>query len=152
MASSRRAWRSRFRGSAARIEPWRAVMLALELGEQLALPRRRMVSDLPAEMRRLAPALEELVDELVAQRGIAGRADEHELVVLPELEHARRIRRRGDERGNDEPFRAPDRHGAQHAPHALRQAERFPSAAVSVFAAHAKLRKGAGAFRTHKRR
>src|SRR5213596_3286632 len=70
--------------SAARIEPRRAVMLELELGQQLAFARRGIVVDFPAEMRGVAPALEELVDQLAAQGGAlaAGGADEHDLIVV----------------------------------------------------------------------
>src|SRR5207237_1299788 len=79
-------------------------------------------SAVPAAVARLAPAgrlgavLEQPVHQLAAQGRVARRADEHQLVVVPELEYARRIRRQRDQRGDDQPFRASDRHGAKDAP------------------------------------
>ena len=94
------------------------VMLALELGQQLALARGRIVGDFPAEMRHVTTALEERMDQFGAQRraSAARAADEHDLVVVPELEHAGRIRCERDESREHEPFRAPDRHAAVCAP------------------------------------
>jgi len=106
-------------------------MLELELGEQLALARGRMVGDLPAEMRGVAPALEELMDELAAQsRALAftlipGGADEDDLVAVPQLEHPGRVWRNRDESREHEPLRAPDRHA--------RSMHRMPCVTLSVF-------------------
>ena len=79
----------------ARVEARRVPMLQQVLGEELAAAACRIEGDLPAEVRRRAVALEELVHELLAQaRPLAARlADIHELIVVPELEYSRRIGR-----------------------------------------------------------
>src|SRR5438094_7231474 len=62
---------------AIRIEPRRVAIVERVLRQQLALARRRIEADLPAEMGGGAIVLEQALDELAAQAGplAARRAD-----------------------------------------------------------------------------
>ena len=97
-------------------------MLGLELRQQLSPPVLGMERDLPAEVRGFGGVRGELALELGAQRLLAaGAADEEKLVPVPQLEYAWRVRRQRDERRDDEPFRAADRHANDAAPRRLTQ-------------------------------
>src|SRR5438094_3113453 len=97
---------------AIRIEPRRVAILERVLREQLALARRRIEADLPAEVGGGAVVLEQALDELAAQAGplAARRTDIHELVIVPQLVDARRVRSGSHQGGEHEPLRAADRH------------------------------------------